>query len=202
MPPVYTAGGGSGKVRKNRVRMHVGPGSVGFWNLKRNQRNSRGQFVRTDGATPQFPEAWRWPSLRSYHRQALSGQISQLTDQIQRWSQHVTVNADRVLYDALLPTFHKSQVYAPKDTQLLVNSGRLDVEPAKTAGGSRRSATASISYGGRGVPFYAVYVHEILSYRHDPPTRAKFLESALREDMDKIRDRMVNGLRKVTGGGI
>lgn len=200
MPPVYSKGSGGG-LRRSRVRMHVGPGSASFWNLLQNRRDQKGRFIRTEGAAPQFPEAWRWPSLRSYHKQALSGQLSALSEQIRLWSQHVTVNADRVLYNALQPTFEKSKVYCPKDTLLLVNSARLDVEPARESGGRKKAAVASISYGGRGVPFYAVYVHEILRYRHDPPTRAKFLESALREDMDKIKGKLIGNLRQVTGGG-
>ena len=48
-----------------------------------------------------------------------------------------------------------------------------------------------VGYGGSGLgtprdPTYAVYVHEILDYTHDEPTRAKYLEVAVAEILPEL----------------
>lgn len=97
-----------------------------------------------------------------------------------------------ILYEALRPTFDKSQRYCPKDTGDLRRSGYLEVK--QTA----RGGMVEIGYGRGGQPFYAVYVHERTDISHKSPTRAKFLQSALEEDEPEIQKRIVQGYKRRT----
>lgn len=93
-----------------------------------------------------------------------------------------------VLEDALVPTFELSQNYCPVLTGALKESGSL------TSGVKNNEAFASISYGAGGKIHYAAIVHERTDLRHDFPTRSKYLQAALEEDVEDIRDRIVNNL--------
>lgn len=180
---------------------NVGPKNVGYWNLRRSTaRGVGGRFVADPSADYIVPEAWRWPSVKRYHKQALSSQLAELAKDINAWVRHVGVSKEAVVLAALTPTFEKSKVYCPKDKGLadplsLVNSARLTVTKKND------TVVASMSYGAKGMPFYAVFVHEIMRYRHAPPTRAKFLEAAVKEDLHNIKDRLSEGTKKITGGG-
>ncbi len=94
-----------------------------------------------------------------------------------------------VLEDALAPTFELSQNYCPVKTGALKESGSL------TSGVKNNKAFASISYGAGGKVHYAAIVHERTDMRHNFPTRSKYLQAALEEDLEGIRDRVVNSLR-------
>lgn len=67
--------------------------------------------------------------------------------------------------------FELSQSLVPKDTWALHDSGSVQLRFRGPL------ATADISYGSSEVD-YALVVHERLDLRHDPPTQAKYLESA------------------------
>jgi hypothetical protein len=180
----------------------VGYGNKGFLNLKTGQSRSRtGQF--TGGGTERAGvKSWNWrASAEQYRNQSLTGQTQQLLGEIQAWANHVQVESKVALKNALIPAFEKSQYYCPKSPSgsrgtpiRLVESGKLTV--TKETGGK---ITAKITYGFAGNPFYAAYVHEILTYRHDPPTRAKFLEQALKEHMDQIKDDLGSGMKQAMG---
>lgn len=72
-------------------------------------------------------------------------------------------------------TYALSQKYVPIEFGDLKKSGRVG---RFTAGSSRYEWR--VTYGGPGVP-YATYVHEILRYRHAPPTKARFLADSVTE---------------------
>ena len=88
---------------------------------------------------------------------------------------------------AMQPAFDLSQVYVPKDTLALMKSGYLKV--------TRRSKnhTVQMGYGFGGTPHYAGIVHEVLEFKHESPTRAKYLTEALNqtqaEAINIIRER-------------
>lgn len=88
-----------------------------------------------------------------------------------------------ILYNAVEPTFKISQKYVPKDTHDLENSGYI-----KATG-----HFVEVGYARAGKPFYAVYVHEKVENRHKAPTKAKFLQHALEEDLPNIKIRIKNG---------
>ena len=106
-------------------------------------------------------------------RAAMANIIVQYEDLIKRLGS-VTPTA---LRNAMLPVFRRSQVYVPKKTGDLMDSGRLDVYPTPSG------AEAYITYGNDKV-FYAAMVHEFVWLNHEPPTRAKYLQSAMEEELD------------------
>jgi hypothetical protein len=103
--------------------------------------------------------------------------------------------SEEIMINALEPTLDRAKYYCPKDTLELVNSAYL--EEARFRGKPR----VEIGFAKGGDPVYAIYVHEILDYKHDEPTRAKFLEYAVYEDLDGIYTRLGDGYRRFMGGG-
>jgi hypothetical protein len=93
---------------------------------------------------------------------------------------HFENMAPEVLLEAYRPTFEKSQAYCPKRTGALVRSGYLE----------KSGNSIGIGYGRGGTPHYAAMVHEDTTMPHQPPTRAKFLQSALDEDYNEILTRI------------
>lgn len=124
---------------------------------------------------------------------AVNRQLGDLVDNFKAFVAHMQdVSAD-VLYDALEPTFRKSQRYAPVKTKALVNSGYLEKRQF------RGESVVEIGYGKGGEPHYAPYVHERLDLQHKSPTKAKFLQAALEEDANSIQSRIVRGMKEASG---
>lgn len=117
---------------------------------------------------------------------ALIEDLGYIFDQFEDVTPDITVEAMR-------PTFEKSQRYTPKDTMALVNSGYLEVVT------KRGSPLVEMGYAKGGVPRYAPYVHEMTELKHDAPTRSKFLEAAINEDMFDIIDRVADGYSRFAG---
>jgi len=98
------------------------------------------------------------------------------------------------LEEALLPTFEKSQLYCPVDTEALLSSGNLETGIDNTG-----MAFARISYGDNGAIHYAPIVHERTDLRHKSPTRSKWLQAAVEEDINKMRRRFTMALKRHMG---
>jgi len=92
------------------------------------------------------------------------------------------------LQGALQPIYDRSQELVPVRTGELKASGYLEV---RTSGDK---IDAEVGYGRGGVPIYAVFVHENLEMFHEPPTQAKFLQTAIEEHMDGIRSSLLTRL--------
>lgn len=107
-------------------------------------------------------------------------------------------------------TLELAQVYVPKDTLVLTKSARLEGDGGSVAYSNRLgdwvnkqgegsvtglAASFTISYN----TFYAVYVHEMLNLKHDPPTCAKYLERAVRETLSEA-DEIIRGTFSETFG--
>lgn len=106
--------------------------------------------------------------------------------------------------NAAVMAFEKSQFYVPKDTRKLERSGRILHNSSKDEyeeyaiqyGGEFVGSAEDIlpllddvrggeeAEGGAGPAPYAFIVHEDLTKYHAPPTRAKYLETAVRETTD------------------
>lgn len=99
-----------------------------------------------------------------------------------------------VIYKAVEPTFKKSQDYCPVKTSALKKSGYIE----KTS--FRGKPRVEVGYARGGKPNYAIYVHEMTGYNHRSPTRAKFLQVALEEDLPKFHGRLVQSYRGLIGG--
>ena len=82
------------------------------------------------------------------------------------------------LRDAMTPVFNKSQVYVPKKTGALMDSGELNVYPL-----AGDVASAEIVYGNEEA-WYAALIHEAVWLNHAAPTRAKYLQNAMEEEFD------------------
>lgn len=93
------------------------------------------------------------------------------------------------LLEALEPTFEKSQVYCPIDKGNMRASGYLEITSF------RGEARVEIGYGRGGNPDYTAKQHENLEYKHKEPTRAKWLQVALEEDADQIKQILIGRLR-------
>lgn len=61
-----------------------------------------------------------------------------------------------------------------------MNTGRIVVDVS-----AKHRATATIMFGSSGVK-YAALVHERMGVFHKPPTRAKFLQSAMEEELSGV----------------
>lgn len=146
----------------------------------------------------------RYPSVARYQRNDLKKSLNDLSliisAAVKKHAVHMNEQGAGILINALRPTFLKSQVYCPKDTGALVGTGELTVvnrSSGKTAG----VTTVEMAYGRTGRVWYAAFVHEIRKYAHAAPTRYKFLESAIKEDLDKIPDRIADEAKKAAGTG-
>jgi hypothetical protein len=125
---------------------------------------------------------------RSFQRN-LRGILDNLEDFVNEIKQEVV---PEVLVDALEPTLAKAISYCPAKSGELRDSAYLEVQ--KGRGGS----TVALGFGKDGQPDYTVYVHE-MPYRHESPTRPKFLEVALDEDYYSILN-SIPGLIKARAG--
>lgn len=132
------------------------------------------------------------PSQASYTRE-IRAQMQGIEEEVSAIINQLKGVTPVVLEDALRPTFEKSQFYCPKDTHALVNSGYLEAH--RTPSGIH----VEIGYGKGGDPHYAVFVHEMTSYYHETPTRAKFLQVAIQEDADAIPERILSGYKASVG---
>lgn len=130
-------------------------------------------------------------SGHKYNAADLSRQLSRLVANFSGLAAHMGTESPEILREALEPTFEKSKEYCPKDTGKLVNSGYLEVQH------SRGGAQAAIGYAKGGSPQYAIYVHEVPRF-HPEPTRWKWLQFALQEDADSIKERILNGVSRAT----
>ena len=94
------------------------------------------------------------------------------------------------LEEAMTPTFDKAQLYCPKKTGALVESGEMILGT-----NADDSAYCRIASGGGGTIPYAAIVHERTDLHHEPPTRSKYLQSAVEEDLGNIKSRFVRDMR-------
>lgn len=97
------------------------------------------------------------------------------------------------LEEAMTPTFAKAIAYTPVDTGKLRSSGYMITKQGD------KGPEVEIGFGKGANPPYAAYVHEMTDIPHAAPTRAKFLQSAIEEDIDIIPKRIAAALRRLTG---
>lgn len=119
-------------------------------------------------------------------------QMKAVQDELESILEQVGEVTPEVTYEALEPTFKKSQEYCPHRTGDLRNSGYLEI----VSRGDK--PYVEIGYGKGGKPRYAPVVHELPTY-HEPPTRHKWLQAAVEEDTFAIIDRVAAGYRRFLG---
>lgn len=114
----------------------------------------------------------------------IRGQMRDITSNLIKVFDGIKAASPDILLDALEPTFELSQYYCPVDTGALKGSGYLEVTEF------RSNPRVEMGYAKNNDPPYAVVVHENLEWRHKWPTRAKFLQAAVDEDMEDIKARV------------
>lgn len=128
------------------------------------------------------------PVTASATRDARAG-FASIIKNYMRFVRNVEEMTPQVLYDALEPTFELSQEYCPVDTGAMLESGYLEITEF------RGKPKVEMGYGAGGYPEYTAQVHENMEWRHDAPTRAKWLQVALEQDYPNIQARIVAGLK-------
>lgn len=135
-----------------------------------------------------------WPSEPGYVA-AMREQSKEMTDALLEVLTIFEEATPDIMVEALQPTRRLAEYYTPKDTRALVESSYLEVTSF------RGKPRVELGFARGGNPPYAMYVHEILDYKHASPTGAKFLERALKEDMTGIYQRLAEGYKDLMGGG-
>jgi hypothetical protein len=102
-----------------------------------------------------------------------------------------------VILDAMQPTFEKAKIYVPKKEGKLLASAYLEAEKYRQHRGT--GMRVAIGFARDGDPPYALYVHEMVELQHAAPTRAKYLEAAVMEDLTDIRDRIARNYKQFAG---
>jgi hypothetical protein len=98
-----------------------------------------------------------------------------------------------VLLETLEPILEQAMIYCPVKTGALRDSGYITVDQEGLGG----VISAEIGFAKGGIPDYAIYVHEDMTKHHEPPTQAKFLQTAVDEVLPNIEDQI---LRKYKQG--
>ena len=128
------------------------------------------------------------------------------------FAKHLTEQSGPVLLQALVATFIKARdTYCPTSAGKIAYAG--SERRGRKGGDLRRSGylekvssgkrtTIQIGFGKtvNGVLVdYAGFVHERVDLNHDAPTRAKFLQSAIDEDIPEIRKKVAQALALAGG---
>jgi hypothetical protein len=98
-----------------------------------------------------------------------------------------------ITIDALRSTLELAKHYTPKLTGELRDSAFIENR------GFRGQPRVEIGFAKGGVPRYAALVHEQVEVKHQAPTRSKFLEAAVNEDIGNVIDRVYEGYRRFMG---
>jgi len=101
--------------------------------------------------------------------------------------------SDEIMLEAIEPTMKLAEYYCPKDTYALVNS-RFAESVSK-----RGKPLIQFGFAYRGLPYYGSFVHEATWIPHAEPTRSKFLQAAVMEDLQNIYMRLGDGYKEFMG---
>lgn len=131
---------------------------------------------------------------RALYQQAQTG-FAQIQRNFAAFCEWLTLDVTPdAMVEALEPTMDLSDAYAPKDTHRMVNSRYNKVR--KNRSGVLR---AEVGYNKNGEAPYTVFVHEMPQFYHTPPTRYKFLQSALDETTPEIVGRLAASIKRRSG---
>lgn len=135
------------------------------------------------GFSPRLPGRVRIGSKASYRKASTKDARADMAAIIERYAELIASlesATPSILYNALIPVFNRSQVYVPKKTGTLMGTGHLEVGTNEQG-----KPMATITYGDA-TAHYAAIVHEFTWLNHEPPTRAKYLQSAAEEELDSF----------------
>lgn len=120
----------------------------------------------------------------SFYAESMRASTRELEDILLKLLKDVEEQSADIMLNALQPTFELSQVYCPVDTGDLLASGYLEVTQY------RSNPRVEMGYARGGNPSYAVVVHEDPQFYHKLPTRYKWLQAAMMEDLPNIFNRL------------
>lgn len=124
-----------------------------------------------------------FPSESGYV-QSMRAQTKELETILLDFMNAMSDNSAPIMITALEPTFELSKTYCPVDTGVLLASGYLEITSF------RGNPRVEMGYARGGNPSYAVVVHEDPQFYHKPPTRYKWLQAAMMEDLGGIYERL------------
>lgn len=124
----------------------------------------------------------------------VSNQMKQIQDNFNAWVSHMREQGGQVLFEALQPTWDKSQERVPVKTGALKESGYFELDRTDPT-----RPTVLMGYAQDDDPDYAAFVHEDPVAFHQPPTSNKFLQGPLEEDAQSIKERVELGFKKISG---
>jgi hypothetical protein len=107
--------------------------------------------------------------------------MNDLLEMLVKGGRNAVELSGRYLYAHAVKVFEASQLEVPVDTGALRSSGFI-TQPYVFG----NQVAISIVYGQAAAP-YALWVHEIMEYYHEPPTKAKFLEDPLTNSLEEFR---------------
>lgn len=136
----------------------------------------------------------KFPSEPGYV-QSVNTQLKDLQRSLQSIFDQFENASPSIMLDAVQPTFNKSQEYCPVRTGALRASGYAEIT------GTGKRPRVEVGYAKGGNPPYAVFVHEMTGIPHRPPTRSKWLQAALMEDLSVIKDRLTSLYRNFMAAG-
>lgn len=134
------------------------------------------------GLNLRLPGRVKTGSNAFYRRGALKSARASMQDVVQNYAKlvrHLKGITPDALRNALDPVFLKSQIYVPVSTGTLKETGQIRVE------GVGDTLEGSITYGDARA-WYAAIVHEYVWLNHESPTRAKYLQAAMEEELDSF----------------
>lgn len=130
-----------------------------------------------------LPGSTSWGSQAFYRKTATLDARQAMKEIIGEYSKlisNVKNATPEILEQSLKPIFKRAQYLVPEDTGALWESGAL------TSGrGSDGKAFASITFGNEEA-WYAAIVHEYTWLKHESPTQAKYLQTAMEEGISGL----------------
>lgn len=134
-----------------------------------------------------LPGRTRAGSKASFVKSATLSQRQSMADIVRKVSdiiRNLRTASTEAIRDALTPVFEKSQLYVPKLTGTLADSGDLEIYQ------SSANRTMGIIHYGDTKAWYAALVHEYTWLNHRDPERSKYLQAALEEEFDQFLSRL------------
>jgi hypothetical protein len=117
----------------------------------------------------------------------------QMIANLRRLAREEPHKVGRALYEEGEDIMREAKLITPVDTGTLRGSGHVRLPEIKLG-----SVSVELGFGGAAAP-YAIYVHENLTARHNPPTRAKYLEEPLKAAQRGMAARLARKLKEWLG---
>ena len=121
------------------------------------------------------------------------GGPKEFVEQLEAFTSQFPSAVERGAWEELSDIMNESKKICPVDFNPLRASGYVSDSVVMADG----TILISVGYSSE----YAVYVHEILTNHHNPPTQAKFLEQPLVQRVSTMVRNIVLRVNRIIGGG-